>query len=238
LTSSNTCQASSCPNRFYTVSATLTCSACHTACLTCTGALITQCGSCRNDGTNDYYLQVSSTTCAQSCAAKQFTDTTNHVCTVCNTGCTSCSTSVSDCASCEVVASVNYFHTSTGDCATSCTGAYFAQISSLSCVACHGACSSCSDSLITTCTACQTFNSDIYYLGAGSTTCYNASCPNAQYISGANTCSACDVGCTACTSTASNCQSCGVVGSTNYYLTGSTCNTVCASGTYPELSNH
>lgn len=77
------------------------------------------------------------------------------------------------------------------------------------------------------------FSCDNFYCDSCSlsTSC---SCSAGKYLSNANTCISCPIGCGQCAMVGGNvlCSQCGSVGMTNYYLLGTNCIMTCPVGTY------
>lgn len=114
----------------------------------------------------------------------------------------------------------------------------YADNSTKLCSACDPACTICTSSLLTTCTACRNVTTTaagittttIYYKDLLSTTC-SPSCPTGQYINTSvhnNVCSMCSTTCTSCTMAA--CQTCV----SSYFLYNSSCITNCPNGYFND----
>mgnify|MGYP003878693857 FL=1 len=69
--------ATTCPDPYNPDPATKSCKLCHDYCAECFGTTVDECTSC-NTG---YYLQPSSTTCAESCPPGSSTDSSTNTCT-------------------------------------------------------------------------------------------------------------------------------------------------------------
>jgi hypothetical protein len=113
-----------------------------------------------------------------------------------------------------------------------------------SCELCSNGCLLCTAFGLTSCSQCgiDSTTSSKFYLGVNSTTCYNESCPNGQYINSVTSpyiCLACNSMCTQCSSTAANCTFCtGTVGQITFLnRTASTCVASCDAGSYGFVSS-
>ena len=111
--SSSACIAT-CPTGNYPLDSNLTCQPCDPACSTCFGPALTQCSSCKNNGTVDFYLIYGSTTCNETCPSDQF-QSSSFVCLLCASSCLTCTTNSSNCLTCGLSPQgVNLFMASAG----------------------------------------------------------------------------------------------------------------------------
>lgn len=79
-----------CPDGTFKNTSTLKCDSCPSACATCFGSALTKCYSCKNDGTNNYYLLYGTYTCNQTCSAGQYAVNSSMQCLLCASTCTTC----------------------------------------------------------------------------------------------------------------------------------------------------
>jgi len=109
--------------------------------------------------------------------------------------------------------------------------------STLVCIACDSPCKTCSGGS-TLCTSCVS-NSSTPYLEFGTNTC-KTGCPNGQYLPNSTfLCALCNANCLTCSSSPTNCTSCGLSLSSGLqlYLFNNTCLATCPSGKYGDSSN-
>ena len=133
----------------------------------------------------------------------------------CDNNCLTCETgNLSECITCNE----NFGFDSTARTCTVCVSGEFSLGNTNICAACSTGCSSCTATTSTACTAC----SPQYAFSTNSC----AACSGATYSLGqtASSCSACPLGCTACTSS-SLCSSCDL----NYGFSTNACSQ-CPSG--------
>lgn len=81
----NTC-VSSCPAAFY--SDGTDCLGCDPGCATCYGSALTQCYTCKNNGTHNHFKEIGVNTCVTTCAAGEFENVSAFACQVCDFRCT------------------------------------------------------------------------------------------------------------------------------------------------------
>lgn len=87
---------------------------CDTSCNVCADSTNSQCSSC-NSG---YFLQPSSTICLSTCTTGYYGNTTNGICTLCDTSCSTCTgASNTQCPSCN---SGYYLQPSSTTCLSTC----------------------------------------------------------------------------------------------------------------------
>lgn len=130
-----------CPTGYFGNSAINTCDSCNSACSSCAGGLITQCGGC-----NDGYL-LSGNTCVPGCISGKYLN--SGKCLNCSTSCQTCNDG-SSCASC----SVNLFLTPTAQCSPTCPDGYYKISAQSKCGQCQLTCGTCSGPLPTDCQTC------------------------------------------------------------------------------------
>ena len=186
------------------------CGNCVPGCATCTNAASSDCTACKPG----YFLPYCSGTCHSSCS----------VCTgSSNTQCSAC-------------ASGNFLQPSSTTCLSTCPGGYWKDTTNNICAACDSACSACTGSSNTECSACTPG----YFLQPlPSTTCLN-SCPSGYGgDSTINKCVQCDVSCSGCTGTGNDkCIAC----KSEYFLqpapSGTTCLNSCPTGFWKDTTNN
>lgn len=192
---------SSCPNGYYgfiSSSATTSdsCQVCTPGCVTCTGAGLTTCLSCGNNGTADFYL--SGTTCGVTCPDGQYAGAvTSHACLACTSPCAKCTVSATRCTFCTGT----YFLSGT-TCVATCPAGFYGMASSSSatsnnCVACTPGCATCTLSGLSSCSSCNNNGTVDFWKDATAAVC-RTTCIAGQYQGAAGTfqCLACSVSCT------------------------------------------
>ncbi|CAK5272781.1 unnamed protein product [Mycena citricolor] len=168
--SNGTC-VSSCPSRTFPLNGT--CTACDSSCSTCAGSS-SFCLSCHS---NQLAL---SGQCISTCPPNTFLGTSNASCSACHPDCAACSGPAFDqCTSCSPSSSRPVLKS--GRCLPTCSKTEFFDITSSTCHACDGSCSSCSGSGPGQCLACA---DPSQVLRAGS--CVAAGC--AAVVSGLGAC--------------------------------------------------
>lgn len=253
----NVC-VSICATGNYSDSASGTCKACVSPCLTCTSSTV--CLSCVTTVANKYFNSQTST-CVSVCPTGYYGSV--DVCVPCSSLCLTCSGTSTYCESCNTTLYVLHNNT----CISTCPTGYFN--SSGTCFTCDVSCLTCQNSA-TYCLTCSTGYVRNGTAGVCTNTCsvgtvpYNGSCsclvscltcsgtfnncltcdPNqASYrLFYSNSClGSCPTGtyensgsCTTCPSVCSVCSSATVCTacSTGYYLYNSYCLSSCPSGTY------
>ena len=121
----------------------------------------------------------------------------------------------SDCSK-ITCSTVQYYDSASNSCIANCppSSGYYNNQFSFSCLPCQAPCSLCLNSP-TYCTAClPNYNGTVqYYYSHACSSC----CPISTYVTGSNTCAACDTSsarCLSCSLLSTNCTSCQL----NYYL--------------------
>ena len=154
----------------------------------------------------------------------------------CHTSCAACNSNATDCSSCRNVTGIVYFHINSNSCIVACPIGYAAQIWNNTCVLCHPYCSKCFRPDQFSFTNCKIYNSTIYYLIYGATTCSDI-CPPGQFASSTSVlCLVCDSNCATCYGTSKNCTSCYLVNGFYVYLFNNICLKVCPTGYYSDLN--
>ena len=97
--SGSSCIAS-CPAGKYGQVPSYTCTSCDPGCSTCYGPALTQCYSCKNNGTDNHYLEYGTQTCSTTCPSSQYPDSTTFRCMLCASSCLTCDTNSSNCLTC------------------------------------------------------------------------------------------------------------------------------------------
>ena len=208
------------------------CADCNAACSICTGSSNTQCSACKPG----YFLQPTpdDTTCLSTCPVGYWQDTDNHICASCDVACAACTSSAStQCSACKT----GFFLRPTGTgCQNSCPSpGYWQDTTNHICAGCHTACSVCTGSSNTQCSACKSG----YFLqpAPDDTTCLST-CPvgywkdNTDHI-----CALCDTSCAECLGGTNNqCSSCN----DGYFLqpSSTTCLSNCPSGKWKDTANN
>ena len=183
----NTCSPT-CPAGYYQDTSSNSCSACNTACTTCTGPTNTDCPSCNNN----YYLQPSSTTCLTTCPSTGYwPNSGTHTCDSCHSACLTCSGSAN--TECSTCSTNNYLQPApnANTCESTCPDGYFPNSTTNLCDACNGACATCTGPTDTECPSCNSG----YYLQPYSTICLTTCPTTPQYWlnTNGNICSFCQL---------------------------------------------
>lgn len=126
---------------FISNSATVTneCIDCTLGCTKCTALGLTYCSACGDDGVDDYYLAINSTTCGKTCPNGQFLGTVaSHLCIACDISCQTCTVNSTNCGTCNTGFVKN---TTDQTCMSACQVGYYSD--GTNCVICDLACASC-----------------------------------------------------------------------------------------------
>lgn len=201
---------------------------CNQACASCIGTAITQCLSCRNNGTTDFFKSLTATECLTVCPAGQFADISTFTCQLCSTSCLECATTSTTCTKCR---STTYLYASS--CLSSCPalGTYPNNLIQ-TCSPCAVGCLQCFGSTSINCTACGTVAGSHYYLNQA--TCATT-CPTGFFIDDTNfpnRCVSCSAPCSTCIGSASACTTC----LSGYYMYAGGCVTSCPAGYFASIS--
>ncbi|KAL4481586.1 hypothetical protein ABPG74_007675 [Tetrahymena malaccensis] len=223
---SNTCDSSKPASTFCQVQTVnnqifQNCQKCDPTCKECSSANNPKsCTSCDLSSSNKYYYQ---NQCLSSQPASTYCDS-NYICQKCNTYCATCSNSSDNCQSCVTnsylysnkclakICSLNqYLNPYTNNCdqsqpsSTSCTQITLNGSTFYYCQKCDPSCKECSaPESSNSCTLCNINSSNKYF--------YNNQCqiqqPPATYCDSNFICYQCDLNCSSCSVSSSNCQSC------------------------------
>ena len=229
----------SCPNNYYPNTTTQTCTQCDSGCQLCTGSGYTSCTQCQISTSGvPYYKVIDLNTCSPTCPAGQYPYDLLLTCQYCSTTCLTCNTSALDCQTCNNVSGVFYYQHN-NQCLVNCPDGYYGKQSNNLCVACFGGCATCFDGNDYSCTKCQNYNSNIYYLVYGTTNC-SLTCPDGQYkVDLVNQCQPCDINCHTCDITSTNCTSCFLTTTgIKLFLQNYVCVQNCATSTYPNSTDN
>jgi hypothetical protein len=169
-----------------------TCLPCHLSCATCSGALETNCLTCKD--------QLTLTSGACPCPAKTYRDTLDGRCRACHSTCDTCSgPKLTDCLTCRpgTIAPVQQ---SDGSCR--CPSKSFWNAQTLLCEACNAKCAECGNAAASGCTSCK---ANAYLDIDGNCKCL----PKFGWNS-ANECVACHSSCRTCNSgeASNSCTTC------------------------------
>ncbi len=242
---SNTCSAT-CTGAFVANAMTRTCDPCYIGCLTCTNSSSNGCSTCTNVSGTVYYL--SGTSCLTSCPSGFYNNTPNgcaactapcltsvntatnctscvtnayflvgNTCTLCTAPCVTCSLALNNCTSCN---GTTFFMASSNTCPTTCPAGFAGNTSTRVCDSCYIGCATCTNGSINRCSTCKSVSGTVYYLNG--TFCLTA-CPTGFYNNTPNGCAICNVACSICFGTSTNCSSCV---NSSYILDTNTC-TLC-----------
>ena len=238
-----------CPATYYSDNATYKCSLCVSPCLTCDGPTNSSCLSC----VGGYYLLLN--LCYSVCPTTYYPNV--NQCTACVTPCSTCS-SYSVCLSCT---NNTYLYGSA--CVSNC-GTGMNIINNSICAFCDVSCKTCLSSNASACTSCYSgaflnqntltcssacpvgFFTDsstgnglcvacLAPCGNCSSAAFCLSCLDNNTFLVNGSCTGCSSPCLTCSGLRTNCTSC-YSNSTNPYLYGSTCNSGCLFGYYPDAS--
>ena len=196
----------SCPARQYDNGGT--CANCHSSCLTCNGALETNCLTCDQTSLLYKYYHVSTKKCLEFCYySSQYLDESNNNCLSCHSNCLGCfGPNDNQCSACK---STKYLIYETNTCVTSCPiGSFFYTNNPKSCRKCPNGCESCSSLADEPCDCCN--QADPLFAYRYQTKCY-PSCPSGTYLADATNkvCEVCHESCSSCSSGSSeSCESC------------------------------
>ena len=189
--SATTC-TNTCPSGYWKDTTNNICAPCDIACEACSDGTNSQCTACKVG----YFLQPSSTICFSSCPAGYWENTPSKTCSPCNTYCSVCTgSSNNQCSACKS----GYFlqpAPSATTCTNTCPSGYWKDTANNICAPCDSACSVCTGSSNTQCSACKSG----YFLqpAPSATTCANT-CPSGYWKDTTNNiCAPCDIACTVC----------------------------------------
>lgn len=190
---------SNCSAGEYYENNTLSCSPCHSFCLSCVNTSVT-CYTCKP---SYLYFQMS---CLTSCPQRYYPSAAS-VCEACEQDCISC-ISQQTCTACS-----NGTYLYDGSCWVSCqTGTYINPLAN-ECLNCTDNCAECDQS------GCQLCRNSFYLYNRQ---CYSE-CPTGLFRS-LNTCKPCQSPCATCSVYSTNCTSCvASVGSVSYYYLNNRC---------------
>jgi proprotein convertase subtilisin/kexin type 5 len=224
-----------CPiNQFGSLS-NFQCTNCASECATCFGSLNTQCYSCQNYNSTNYYLVFGTDYCNTNCPDGQYQNATDFTCRLCSSGCLTCVTTSLTCLSCGFSTLGYNLYLQNNKCLMACMNGYWGNITTFTCDACTVGCATCTSSGLSSCSVCGNDSSTIYYKYIGSTVC-NTTCPDGQYIAAAvpNLCQPCSSICSTCVGSAENCTS--ATCAQNYFFLSNQCLINCPNGYYASAS--
>lgn len=209
-----------CPNGFYSETATYTCASCASTCLTC-HITATNCLSCVQGSANPYFnTTASGGSCLSQCDYGMYPDATN-TCVVCVAPCNAC-TNLTSCLSC--VAGRFFYQT---NCLVSCpANTTVANSSTNVCDPCSSNCLTCLGST-TNCSSCSVGTA--LYQGSCVT-----QCPD-PLVNKTGVCQPCDPPCLTCSQISTNCTSCISTSTTPHYFSN-LCLDACPSTYYNETA--
>jgi hypothetical protein len=242
---SGTCTAS-CPDGSYAAdSVNKICEDCNTECLTCTGALRTNCATCDATSLTNSWLFDDENSCNPSCPSTRYVKTLSpKTCSVCHSSCLSCSGPLAnECLTCDKNNNnFDWYWVERKTCYSDCPdGSYQFSVTDKKCSSCHSECSTCDGGNNNNCLSCDPLNCEFNNYWAAKKTCY-ADCPSGSFSSGENLCSTCNGACLTCDGpNNSDCLSCNKLNSDHayYWSTTKICYSVCPTGTYAsDLTNN
>ncbi len=123
-----------CPPGYFSNSATLTCTSCHSSCLTCSAGLDSNCLTCYAD---NYLTDLSAggvtiKKCLTNVVDGFFVNLNTNALSNCNANCKTCTLTSTNCLTCAT----NKYYTTTsigGSCSNSCVGAFYADATTFTC---------------------------------------------------------------------------------------------------------
>lgn len=177
-------------------------------------------------------------TCTQDCPPGQYEYPLLLTCKYCAASCLTCNSSGIDCQTCTNVSGVPYFNLN-NQCLLSCPDRYYGQTTSNICQGCLGGCALCFGGTNTSCTKCEDYNNQTFYLVYGSTNC-SLTCPAGQYqVPFQHACLLCDPNCYTCVGLSTNCTSCFLTSTgIRLFLQNQLCVQTCATATYSNSSDN
>jgi len=111
----NTCTNSCSTGYFMSATSNPVCLSCDSTCLTCSGASNSECLSC----SGSLFFNTSTKICDIDCPTNQYRNSSNNICTACDSTCTTCTGgSSSECLSCILP---NYYQSTTHSCVSTCS---------------------------------------------------------------------------------------------------------------------
>lgn len=180
------------------------------------------------------YLVYGGTTCPSNCPSGQYANTVS-TCAVCNSNCATCTTTATTCTSCAIQSGAQSYLYTDSKCYINCPSGSFKNVGNNTCQDCDVSCIGCIDST-TYCISCKS----TYFRVIGATSC-TQSCGTGYYgDSNTQTCTACPIGCATCSMANSilSCSTCNSFAGVQYYLSGTSCVSLCAAGTYQGLDSN
>lgn len=156
------------------------CTACHPACLLCTGGATTSCSRCAS-APSVYYLDESKNECTQTCPDGTWNNPSGHpistdgYCTACSAPCKFCSTSGTVCTTCVT----GFFYQPAANpnkCLSDCPVGFWGNPTTNACEGCNSMCASCTGPLASNCQSC---NTNFYLIRSASTCTIN--CPDGTH---------------------------------------------------------
>ena len=244
---------SSCPLGFWEDATNHICAPCDYSCESCLGGTNNQCTACKPG----FFLQPASTICLDSCPSGYWGNTTNNVCSACDTACSTCTgPSYKQCSDCNSGYFLQPGRRPRATCLSSCPIGYGEDSVNNTCVMCDSSCSVCTGSSNTQCSIC---NEGFFLQPAPSTTTCLDSCPAGYWQDTTNhICASCDISCSQCTGPLnSQCSACnpgyvlqpssatclkeeGPTSCSNglYLYKNSSCVAACPLGYYPNTTDY
>jgi proprotein convertase subtilisin/kexin type 5 len=212
------------------------CKPCAIYCKTCSSSAL-DCQSCKSLGGVGYYL--SGTSCLISCPEGTFKNSSALTCDVCPSGCPSCfGPTLADCYSCTSNATDTFYLVYGTSTCGACPDGQYAVNATMKCMLCASTCLTCSvtSTSCLTCSFSSLLGAHLYLSGSQ---CL-MSCPTGYWGNVTDhKCTACHVGCAACTDdTITSCTVCANASGTLYYkhIGETVCNTTCPDGQFISAS--
>ncbi|EAR95046.2 TNFR/NGFR cysteine-rich region family protein (macronuclear) [Tetrahymena thermophila SB210] len=222
----NSC-VSSCNSNQFADNTLLKCINCDITCTKCSGPNNNQCLKC----SGSYYFDSTATKCVKTCPDGTYPNSSNNICSSCNSNCTTCSGPASN--SCLSCSGTLYLDSTANTCVSTCPNGYYANSQGNICSNCNSSCTTCSGPADNNCLSC----SGKLYFNSALKNCVST-CPSGTYSNSiGNICSPCNPQCATCSGgNSNNCLSCQ--GSLFFNSQSNSCVSPCPDGYYANSTGN
>lgn len=121
-----------CPNGYYGDDGNNSCYVCHDYCSKCYSDDEFSCTACTTFNNTDYFLQFGTNTCVDVCPDGEYSNSTSHLCLICDSNCATCSEKPKNCTSCFLVNGY-YVYLSGNICIQECPIGYYEDTTTRQC---------------------------------------------------------------------------------------------------------
>lgn len=120
----NTCSVI-CPIGTYGEINNYQCTSCFAGCKTCYSSTQSDCYTCKNNGTHNFYLIYGTTICNLTCPDGTYQNSTSFLCLICSPLCKTCTTNSIFCTSCGLSSGGLPLFLENGTCIINCASGYY-----------------------------------------------------------------------------------------------------------------